>query len=164
LSKIWATYLNLPDTQVQKGHALPNLNDTLGTDTTHGCTETTVELEHSKFVEDGGVNGGENLVLSDVLRLGRLDFLPVTAISTWLDLWRGKDVLLHTCARTTKQRMKLYSQLLALCTLGQESVEEQEERLCFRVEDLSISGEIRANTLSKAKDEFDGLMEVTPGI
>jgi hypothetical protein len=73
------THLNLPDTEIQESHALPDLNDTLGTDTTHGCTETTVELEHSELVEDSRVDRREDLVRSDLLRLGSLDFVPVAS-------------------------------------------------------------------------------------
>lgn len=78
--KNW-THFNLPDTKVQEGHALPDFNDGLGTDTTHGCTETSVELEHSKLVEDCWVDGRKDLVRSDLLRLGSLDFVPVTVLS-----------------------------------------------------------------------------------
>jgi hypothetical protein len=72
------TYLNLPDTEIEEGHTLPDFNDGLGTNTTHGGTETTVKLQNSKLVEDRGVNRGEDLVRSDLLRLGSLDLLPVT--------------------------------------------------------------------------------------
>lgn len=54
---IHATYLNLPDTEIQEGHTVPDLNNRLGTDTTHGCTETTVELQDGKLVEDCWIDG-----------------------------------------------------------------------------------------------------------
>jgi hypothetical protein len=78
LSERQLTYLNLPDTEVEEGHTLPDFNDGFGTDTTHGGTETTVKLQNSKLVENRGVNRGEDLVRSNLLRLGGLDLLPVT--------------------------------------------------------------------------------------
>jgi hypothetical protein len=35
-------HLNLPDGQVEESHALPNFNDTLGTNTSHSSTKTTI--------------------------------------------------------------------------------------------------------------------------
>jgi hypothetical protein len=52
------THLNLPNGQVKESHALPNFNDGLGSNTTHGSTETTVQLQDSKLVEDCGVDIG----------------------------------------------------------------------------------------------------------
>ena len=75
------THLNLPDRQVQEGHVVPDLDDRLGADTAHRRTETTVELEHSELVKDGRVDVGEDLVLLDLLGLGRLNPLPVATIS-----------------------------------------------------------------------------------
>lgn len=75
------THLDLPDRQVQEGHVVPDLDDRLGADTAHRRTETTVELEHSELVKDGRVDVGEDLVLLDLLGLGRLNPLPVATIS-----------------------------------------------------------------------------------
>jgi hypothetical protein len=50
------THLNLPNGQVKESHTLPNFNDGLGSNTTHGSTKTTVQLQNSKLVEDCGVN------------------------------------------------------------------------------------------------------------
>jgi hypothetical protein len=50
------THLNLPNGQVKESHTLPNLNDGLGSNTTHGSTKTTVQLQNSKLVEDCRVN------------------------------------------------------------------------------------------------------------
>jgi hypothetical protein len=36
------THLNLPDGQVKESHTLPNLDDGLGTNTSHGSTKTTI--------------------------------------------------------------------------------------------------------------------------
>ena len=51
-----STHLNLPNGQVKESHTLPNFNDGLGSNTTHGSTKTTVQLQNSKFVENCGVN------------------------------------------------------------------------------------------------------------
>lgn len=71
-------HLDLPDTEIQEGHAVPDLNDGLGTDTAHRGTETTVQLQDGKLVEDCRVDRGEDVVGSDLLGLGSLDFVPVT--------------------------------------------------------------------------------------
>ena len=53
---------NLADRQVEEGHAVTDLNDGLGTNATHGGTETTVELDNSQLVEE--LNGGIELARS----------------------------------------------------------------------------------------------------
>ena len=115
-----SAHLDLSNGQVQEGHVVSDLDDGLGTDTTHGGTETTVELEDGKLVEDGGVDVLENLVLADLLRLGGLDTLPVAGSQCAARL--GLGLCLH---------------LLALGSLGKESVEEEEEGLHLSLEDLA---------------------------
>ena len=74
--------LNLPDGKVEEGHVVTDLNNRLGTDAAHGGTEPTVELEDGELVKDGGVDVGEDLVRANLLRLGRLDAIPV-AVGEW---------------------------------------------------------------------------------
>lgn len=46
---------------------------------THGGTETTVDLEHGEFIEDGGiVEPRERVVWYDLLGCRRLNFVPDT--------------------------------------------------------------------------------------
>jgi hypothetical protein len=49
-------HLNLPDTKVEEGHALSDLDNGFRSDTSHGGTKTSVQLEDGKLVEDGGVD------------------------------------------------------------------------------------------------------------
>ena len=44
--------LDLADREVEEGHAVADLDDGLGTDATHGGTETTVELDNSQLVQE----------------------------------------------------------------------------------------------------------------
>lgn len=77
--------LNLTDRQIQEGHALTDLNDGLGTDATHGGTQTTVELEHSQLVQEldgGGVS--QFVVVDDLVRLRRSNAVPVDNIALGL--------------------------------------------------------------------------------
>lgn len=71
--------LDLAHRQVEEGHALAHLDDRLGSNTAHGSTETTIELEDGKLVEDRGVDAIEDLVGADLFRLGRLDLFPVAS-------------------------------------------------------------------------------------
>ena len=66
----------MPHSQVEEGHAISDLDDGFGTDTSHGRTETTVELEYSQLVEYGGVDVGQDFVALDLLRVGRVDLVP----------------------------------------------------------------------------------------
>jgi hypothetical protein len=57
--------------KVEEGHAITDLDHGLGANTTHGSTETTVQLQNSKLVEElDGFGVGEILVVDD-LALGR---------------------------------------------------------------------------------------------
>lgn len=71
---------DLTDGKVEEGHAVTDLDDGLGTDATHGGTETTVELEDGELVEELDRLGvGEVLVVDDLTGGRRADALPVTA-------------------------------------------------------------------------------------
>jgi hypothetical protein len=115
--------LDLADRKVEEGHALANLNDRLGANTAHGGAKTTVELEDSKLVEDGGVNVGEDLVGADLLGLGGLDALPVAGVLGII--WASPALMAVP-----------HLHLLALGLLGQVAVVEEEERLHLVVEVL----------------------------
>jgi len=73
--------LNLPNGQVEEGHAVPDLDDGLGSDTAHCGTETTVELEHGQLVKNGRVNIVEDLVGLDLLWLRSSDLVPLDLLS-----------------------------------------------------------------------------------
>jgi hypothetical protein len=74
------THLNLPNAQIQKRHPLPNLNNTLRTNTTHRRSQSTVELENSELVEQLGVLSlGQLGVRDDLFLRGGLDLFPVAA-------------------------------------------------------------------------------------
>ena len=45
------TYLDLPDTQVQKGQPVPDLDDALGSLTTHRGPQSTVQPQDDELVE-----------------------------------------------------------------------------------------------------------------
>ena len=77
LRKDCSAHLDLPNGKIKESHVVSDLDDGFGTDTTHRGTETTVQLEDGKLVEDGRVDVGEDLVSADLLRLGRLNSLPV---------------------------------------------------------------------------------------
>lgn len=72
------TYLNLSDREVEEGHSLSNLDDGLGTNATHGRSETSVQLEYSELVEQSGVVGLGKIGIGDnLLGLGRFNLGPV---------------------------------------------------------------------------------------
>jgi hypothetical protein len=77
--------LDLANRQIQEGHALTDLDDGLGTDTAHGGTETTVELDDGELVQELNRGISTELVVADDLRgLGRSDALPVDSIALGL--------------------------------------------------------------------------------
>lgn len=70
---------NLTDRQVEEGHAVTDLNDGLGSDATHGGTQTSVELEDSELVQElDGLGVGKVLVVDDLSLGGRGNAVPVT--------------------------------------------------------------------------------------
>lgn len=74
--------LNLTDGEIQKGHAVTNLDDRLGANAAHGGTKTTIELEDGKLVEEvDRLRVGEVIVVDNLALCGRLDAVPVTARS-----------------------------------------------------------------------------------
>lgn len=69
--------LDLSDGKIEEGHAITNLDDGLGTSATHGGTETTVEFENGKLVEDRRIGSLTELgVRGNLLGGWGLDFVP----------------------------------------------------------------------------------------
>lgn len=69
--------LNLLDRQVEEGHAVPDLDDRLGSDAAHRRAQASVELENGERVEDLGLVGlGELGVGDDLVLGGRVDLVP----------------------------------------------------------------------------------------
>jgi hypothetical protein len=103
-----STHLDLPDGEIKESHVVSDLDDGLWTDTTHRGTETTVELENGKLVEDRRVDIGEDLVSTDLLRLGGLNSLPV-AMGSARSLGRMQQVyayIFSPLARSVRNRLK----------------------------------------------------------
>jgi hypothetical protein len=72
----------LSNTQIQESHTLSNLDDTLGTDTSHRGSQPSVQLQDGEFVEEGRVGAfGEFRVADDLVVVGSFDLFPVTIVS-----------------------------------------------------------------------------------
>jgi hypothetical protein len=86
--------LDLSHRKVEEGHAITDLNDGLGTNTTHGGSQTTVELENSQLVEELDRLGvGKILVVDDLTLSGRGNAIPVSIIlsancRSWYISWK----------------------------------------------------------------------------
>ncbi|KAI6876546.1 putative UTP--glucose-1-phosphate [Hortaea werneckii] len=77
--------LDLADGKVKEGHALTDLDDGLGANAAHGSTETTVELEHGKLVQEvNRLSVAQAVVVHDLLRLRRGDARPVDLVALGL--------------------------------------------------------------------------------
>jgi len=77
--------LDLADGEIEEGHAIADLNDGFGTNTAHGGTKTTVQLEDSELVEELNRLGvTKAVVVDDLLGLGRGDLLPVNLVALGL--------------------------------------------------------------------------------
>lgn len=73
--------LDLSHGKVEEGHAITDFDDGLGTDATHGGSQTTVELENSELVEELDRLGvGKVLVVDNLALGGRGNAIPVTTI------------------------------------------------------------------------------------
>lgn len=76
---------DLADGKIKEGHAVSNFDNGLGADTTHGSTETTIELDHSKLVEVvDGITVGELVVVDDLFWGRRVDLGPVDGVALCL--------------------------------------------------------------------------------
>ena len=68
---------DLADGQVEERHAVSNLNDGFGTNTTHRCTESTIQLDDREFVQElDGLRVGQIVVVHHLVCLRRLDAIP----------------------------------------------------------------------------------------
>lgn len=94
--------LNLPDGKIEEGHAVTDLNNGLGADTTHGGSQTTVELENSELVEELDRLGvGKILVIDNLTLSGRGNAIPVSKLSSaTVVLWHisGREGGIHGVA------------------------------------------------------------------
>lgn len=100
--------LNLADRKVEEGHTITDLNDRLGTNATHGGTETTVELEDGELAEElNRLILGEVLVGDDLLRLWGSNARPFNLVALGL--------VVQVSAEESKEVVHL--SLEALCIL-----------------------------------------------
>lgn len=68
--------------EIQKGHTLANLDNTLGSNTSHRRSKSSIELEYGELVEEGRVLAlGEVAVGNNLLWCGRLNLGPVAGES-----------------------------------------------------------------------------------
>ena len=110
-------HLDLPDCQVEESHAISDLDDGFGSHTSHSCTETTIEFEHSELVEDSGVDIGQDLVRLDLLGVGRVDLVPFPEMNIMASAQK-----IHIPINVF-----LDLQLLSFRSVRQVSVEQQKE-------------------------------------
>jgi hypothetical protein len=74
-------YLDLTNREIQESHTLSNFNDTLGSDTSHRRTETSVEFEHGEFVEERRIRTLRQIRVSlDLIVVGSFNLVPVAVI------------------------------------------------------------------------------------
>lgn len=114
---------NLTDREIEESHVVSHLDNRLGSDATHGSTETTVKLENGELVEDGRVDFGLDGVGEELFGVGRVDLLPVPVMGQLGCGWDKRDSL----------------HLFALGALGEVAVKEEEEGLHLGVDLLSVS-------------------------
>jgi len=76
--------LDLPDTQVEESHSLTDLDRTLrGTRHTHGSTETTIELENNKLIQEVTALSrlGKVIVANDLIGRRGADLFPLDLLA-----------------------------------------------------------------------------------
>jgi hypothetical protein len=70
---------DLSDGKIEEGHAITDFDNGLGTNATHGCAKTTVELQDSKLVQETDrLRVGEFVVVNNLLRGRWGNTLPIT--------------------------------------------------------------------------------------
>jgi len=70
--------LNLSNRQVKEGHAITDFDDRLGSNASHGGTETTIELEDGKLAQESdGLGVGELVIVNDQVLSRGLNAVPV---------------------------------------------------------------------------------------
>lgn len=68
--------------EIEKRHALTNLNDGLRTNASHGRAKTTIQFENSELVEIlNGFRVCQGLIIDDLISLWRSDMIPVSTKS-----------------------------------------------------------------------------------
>ena len=73
---------DLSDGKIEEGHAVSDLNDGLGTNTAHGSTKTTIELDDCELVEEVDcITVGKLVVADDLLGRRRVDLGPVDGVA-----------------------------------------------------------------------------------
>lgn len=74
--------LNLADRQVKERHAFTDFDNGLGADTTHGGSETTIELKNGELVEEfDRCRVSKFVVVNDLAGLRRCDAVPVDGVA-----------------------------------------------------------------------------------
>jgi hypothetical protein len=72
--------LDLPDREIEEGHAVTDFDDGLGTNAAHGCTKTTIELENGKLVQETDrFRVGKLVVVNNLVWCRWCNTLPITA-------------------------------------------------------------------------------------
>ena len=72
---------DLPDREIEEGHAITDFDHRFGTNTTHRSTETAIELENSKLVQEPDRLGiGKVVVVNNLVWCRWCNALPITAI------------------------------------------------------------------------------------
>lgn len=73
---------NLANREIEERHSIADLNDRLGSNTTHGGTETSIELQYRELVQERDGLGVCKVVVVDDLALGRWrNAVPVESAS-----------------------------------------------------------------------------------
>ena len=73
---------NLTHGKIKEGHSISDLDSRFGTNTAHGCSKTTVQLEDGKFVENASILSFWEIVVVMDLSLGwRVDLIPITVMT-----------------------------------------------------------------------------------
>jgi len=71
---------DLSDRQIEEGHAVTDFDDGFGTNAAHGCTETSIELENGKFVQEPDrFRIGKVVIVDNLVWCRWCNTLPITA-------------------------------------------------------------------------------------
>lgn len=125
--------LDLADGKVQEGHAVTDLNDGLGADTAHGCTETTVQLQDGKLVQElDRLRVAQLLVVDDLAGSGGSNAVPVHSVALGLvvevSAEQGEEVIhlrleqLYKLIISTSLACRVYRVFLTFFSSGSSTV------------------------------------------
>lgn len=118
-----SSYLDLSDTEVQKGHAITNFDGTLGSNTAHGGSETTVEFQNGEFVQvRAGLDLGDIVIGYDLVFWRRPDLVPID-LSTLASLTQPAVEEQEEAAHFVLEV------LVAICMISRQSVERTNTNL-----------------------------------